>query len=80
MYKELWEVRNVKTSGKYGFIPMLAHSGMSTFVTKGKEPWTITKDSTDSEATQPASKFKPINYPKADGVLTFDILNSVQRT
>lgn len=80
VYKELWEVRNVKTSGKYGFIPMLAHSGMSTFVTKGKEPWTITKDSADSEATQPASKFKPINYPKADGVLTFDILNSVQRT
>jgi electron-transferring-flavoprotein dehydrogenase len=32
---------------------------------------------TDAAATQPAAKYKPIAYPKPDGVLTFDKLSSV---
>jgi electron-transferring-flavoprotein dehydrogenase len=31
----------------------------------------------DAETLEPASKFKPITYPKPDGVLTFDKLSSV---
>jgi len=80
VFKELWDVRNVKTSGKYGFLPFAAHGALSMWITRGKEPWTITKDSTDSSCTQPAEKYSKIDYPKPDGVLTFDILTSVART
>jgi electron-transferring-flavoprotein dehydrogenase len=33
--------------------------------------------STDAEALKPAKNFKPIDYPKPDGVITFDKLSSV---
>lgn len=32
---------------------------------------------TDAESLQPAAKFKPFDYPKPDGTLTFDKLSSV---
>lgn len=35
------------------------------------------KHHTDAEATQRADLFKPINYPKPDGVISFDRLTSV---
>ena len=38
---------------------------------------TIPHGKDDAESTQDASKFKPINYPKADGVLSFDRLTNV---
>lgn len=84
-YKELASVRNVRPSfnllpGPLGFLTGLAHSGLSTLITNGSEPWTLTHKHTDAEATQDASKFQPIEYPKPDGKLTFDILTSVSRT
>ncbi len=39
-------------------------------------PWTL-KHKPDNEATGPKDRFKPIAYPKPDGVLTFDRLSSV---
>ncbi|KAI5964190.1 uncharacterized protein KGF55_002132 [Candida pseudojiufengensis] len=81
-YKELYEVRNVRPSFNtpLGTIGGLAHSGITTMITKGKEPWTLQFDHTDSQATEQASKFKPIDYPKPDNEITFDILTSVSRT
>ncbi|MEL6359738.1 MAG: electron transfer flavoprotein-ubiquinone oxidoreductase [Pseudomonadota bacterium] len=38
---------------------------------------TLHHDKTDAASTEPASKFKPIDYPKPDGVLTFDRLTNV---
>ncbi|MEM9751725.1 MAG: electron transfer flavoprotein-ubiquinone oxidoreductase, partial [Pseudomonadota bacterium] len=38
---------------------------------------TLSHGKTDAEATEPASKHKPIDYPKPDGVITFDKLTSV---
>jgi electron-transferring-flavoprotein dehydrogenase len=35
------------------------------------------KHHTDASATMPASMFKPIEYPKPDGVISFDRLTSV---
>jgi len=80
VYSDLKAVRNVKPSHKYGFLPMMAHSGFSTFISKGSEPWTIKNEHTDSACTKPAKNFTPIQYPKPDGKLTFDILTSVSRT
>ena len=48
-------------------------------VTLGYSPWTF-KHQTDHEATKPAKEFKPIKYPKHDGIYTFDILTSVRLT
>lgn len=80
IYDELHEVRNVRPSFANGIIPGLIQSGLSTFITKGSEPYTLHHHTTDAAATQPAANFKPIDYPKADGELTFDILTSVSRT
>lgn len=82
VYEELHEIRNVRPSfnGPLGFLGGLAHSGFTTMFSKGKEPWTLSHKHTDAEATQPASNFSPIEYPKPDGKLTFDILTSVSRT
>jgi electron-transferring-flavoprotein dehydrogenase len=38
---------------------------------------TLKHKKTDAQATQPAAGFKPIAYPKPDGVLSFDKLSSV---
>lgn len=38
---------------------------------------TLHHDKTDAAATEPASKHKPIDYPRADGVITFDRLTNV---
>jgi electron-transferring-flavoprotein dehydrogenase len=35
---------------------------------------------TDHDSTEPIDKFKPIDYPKPDGKLTFDLLSSVALT
>lgn len=78
--KDLRRVRNVK--------PMLSRFGtwLGT-VLGGAEMWlntvfpffsyTMKHAKTDSQTVRPASDFKPIDYPKPDGVLTFDRLSSV---
>jgi electron-transferring-flavoprotein dehydrogenase len=78
--RELRRVRNVK--------PLLSRFGtvLGTML-GGAEMWlntvlpflgyTLGHGKTDSAATEPAAKYKPIAYPKPDGVLTFDRLSSV---
>lgn len=81
-YKELYAMRNCRPSFNtpLGFLGGLSHSGLTTMITQGHEPWTLRHKHTDSSVTQPADKFKPIEYPKPDNELTFDILTSVSRT
>lgn len=84
-YDELRAVRNVRPAfnlapGPLGFVVGLAHSGLSTMLTHGAEPWTLQHRHTDAECTADASHYAPIDYPKPDGKLTFDILTSVSRT
>ncbi|CCE85881.1 Piso0_005517 [Millerozyma farinosa CBS 7064] len=82
IYDELHQVRNVRPSfnGPLGFLGGLAHSGLTTMITKGAEPWTLSHHGTDADATRDASLFSPIDYPKPDGEITFDLLTSVSRT
>ncbi len=78
--KDLRRVRNVK--------PLLTRFGTRLgTILGGAEMWlntllpflgyTLKHGKTDAAATKPADKFKPIDYPKPDGVLTFDRLSSV---
>lgn len=81
IWKELKEVRNMRpafsTAGLFGGI---LYSGLEAFVLRGKAPWTLKHHSTDSGATKLASQCNKIEYPKPDGMLSFDILTSVSRT
>ncbi|EDO17273.1 hypothetical protein Kpol_538p33 [Vanderwaltozyma polyspora DSM 70294] len=82
IYKELNEVRNIRPSfntalGGYGG---MVYSGLDSYVLKGRVPWTFRFHESDASLTRPASEYKPINYPKPDGVVSFDILTSVSRT
>jgi len=79
VYSELEAVRNVKPSFKFGQLGFMAHSGFSSFISKGKEPWTLHNFHRDCQTTRPASGYQPKKYPKKDGKLTFDILTNLQR-
>lgn len=82
VYNELYSVRNVRPSfnsalGGYGG---MMYSGLDTFILRGRSPWTFRFHESDASVTETAEKYKPIDYPKPDGEITFDILTSVSRT
>ena len=82
VWSELHKVRNVKPSfdtglGLYG---MLAYGAVSQLVFRGKEPWTLSHKEPDHKKLKPANECKPIDYPKPDGKITFDLLSSVSLT
>jgi electron-transferring-flavoprotein dehydrogenase len=79
-WKELEEVRNCKPAFKAGLLGGMAYTGASMFTTRGREPWTFSWSKTDSEATLPAAKCSPIEYPKADGKISFDLLENLARS
>jgi len=43
----------------------------------GRAPWTLHHRHADHETLKPRAEAKPIEYPKPDGVVTFDRLSSV---
>ncbi len=74
--EELYKVRNIRPGFRYGLIAGLANAAFETYVTHGKSPWTLSHQHDDS-MLMTAIRSKKINYPKPDGVLTFDRLSSV---
>ncbi|MBY0408212.1 MAG: electron transfer flavoprotein-ubiquinone oxidoreductase, partial [Rickettsiales bacterium] len=73
---ELRHVRNIRPGFHWGLIPGLLHAAIDTYVFRGKAPWTL-KHKPDHACLKPASQCQKIDYPKPDGVLTFDRLSSV---
>ena len=53
---------------------------LDSFISRGREPWTLTNKTKDSQRTLPAKLFKEISYPKADGIISFDLLTSLSRS
>jgi electron-transferring-flavoprotein dehydrogenase len=81
IHEELYQVRNTHESfARWGVAGGLMYTGMSTFLTKGREPWTLKHSKSDSEGTAKADAHKPIDYPPPDGKLTFDLLTNLQRS
>lgn len=80
--QELYTVRNVRPSfnSPLKMLGGLAYSGLDTLILKGRTPWTFHHKHSDAEATKPAANFSPIEYPKKDNVITFDLLTNVSRT
>ncbi|WP_180897639.1 electron transfer flavoprotein-ubiquinone oxidoreductase [Martelella soudanensis] len=79
--KDLKRVRNVKPLwSKFGTYAGIALGGLDMWMNTlfGVSLFgTIRHGKTDAEALEPAARHKPIDYPKPDGVLTFDRLSSV---
>lgn len=80
VWSELKAVRNIRPGFKYGLLPGLANAALETYITRGKSPWTLKHGEPDHEATGNAKDYKPIEYPKPDGEVTFDVLTSVARS
>lgn len=81
IYKDLHQVRNVRPSfhSSLGLFGGLMYSGFSIFL-GGKEPWTLSHGGPDNAKLKPASQCTPIEYPKPDGKVSFDLLSSVALT
>merc|ERR1719373_910252 len=78
-WEELSKVRNFKPAWHAGMIPGMAY-GYTSLLARGKEPWTFSWSKKDSEYTKPAAQCKRIEYPKPDGVITFELLENLIRS
>jgi len=81
VWEELTAARNFKpawTSG--GIFTGLGLGGVSLAITRGMEPFTMRWSKTDTQYTKPAAECKKIEYPKPDGVISFDILDNLVRS
>jgi electron-transferring-flavoprotein dehydrogenase len=81
VYQDLKRVRNVKPLwSKLGLIGGLAAGGLDMWTNElfGFSFFgTLKHEKTDAASLKSAKKFKPINYPKPDGVISFDRLTNV---
>jgi electron-transferring-flavoprotein dehydrogenase len=80
-YSDLYKVRNVKPGLKWGALLGTLHGGVHMWLNDlhlgGLVGWTLHHGKADHECLKPASEMPVIEYPKYDGVLTFDKLSSV---
>jgi electron-transferring-flavoprotein dehydrogenase len=74
--EELHGVRNLRPGFHWGLWPGLIYSALETYIFRGKAPWTL-KNHADHLCLKKAALAEKIDYPKPDGVLTFDRLSSV---
>jgi len=75
LWEELYRVRNIRPSFKWGLLPGLLLSGIDNYIFRGKALWTM-------HHSKPDYKFydknaKPIVYPKPDNKITFDKSSSL---
>jgi electron-transferring-flavoprotein dehydrogenase len=77
LHDELHRARNFKPWMSKGLWLGALMVGIDQVVFRGKAPWTLGHPGPDHEAIEPKSAHSPIDYPKPDGVLTFDRLSSV---
>jgi electron-transferring-flavoprotein dehydrogenase len=77
LHTELNKARNFKQWFKKGRTVGTLMTGIEQWLLKGNMPWTIHRTKPDHACLQPANLCAKIDYPKPDGVLTFDRLSSV---
>ncbi len=78
VYDELHTARNFRPAfTKWGLYGSMLYGGLDLKVLRGKAPWTFHHAHADHESLKPAADMPKIDYPKPDGVITFDRLSSV---
>ncbi|MGL6159260.1 electron transfer flavoprotein-ubiquinone oxidoreductase [Microbulbifer sp.] len=77
-WKELHKQRNFgPAQHKWGNILGSAYAFIDINIFQGKLPWTLRDPKADHAQLRPAADCRKIDYPKPDGVLSFDKLSSV---
>ena len=76
VWEELYRVRNIRPAFRRGLWAGLAYAALDTYVLRGRAPWTL-GHRPDHEGLRSAGEAPRIDYPKPDGVVTFDRLSSV---
>jgi electron-transferring-flavoprotein dehydrogenase len=77
LHEELHKARNFKPWMSKGLVTGTLMVGFDQVVLGGKAPWTLHHTHADNETLADKRNAEPIEYPKPDGVLTFDRLSSV---
>ena len=76
LWDELHRVRNLRPSFHWGLWGGMLYSGLDTYLLRGKAPWTLHHHH-DHDVLDKASECPRIEYPKPDGVVSFDRNSSV---
>jgi len=77
LHDELHRARNFKPWMSKGLAVGTLMVGVDQVVLGGRAPWTLHHRHADHETLRTRTEAQPIAYPKPDGVITFDRLNSV---
>jgi electron-transferring-flavoprotein dehydrogenase len=78
LWDELYKVRNIRPAfAKFGLYGGLVNAALDTYVLRGRAPWTLHHAHPDNFGLRTAAAAPKPDYPKPDGVLTFDRLSSV---
>jgi len=77
LHEELYKARNFKPWMSKGLTLGTLMVGIDQVLFRGKAPWTLHHNHADHECLRPKAEFQPIQYPKPDGVISFDRLSSV---
>src|SRR3569623_1500429 len=80
VYKDLAAARNVKPAlSRWGLRGGMLYAGIDLWLRHFgiRMPWTLRHSKADHEALVPAGSRQPIDYPKPDGVTSFDRLSSI---
>ncbi|MDD3448249.1 MAG: electron transfer flavoprotein-ubiquinone oxidoreductase [Gammaproteobacteria bacterium] len=77
IWEELERVRNIRPAFRWGLWGGIAYSALETWLFRGRAPWTLRHHGADHARLRRAAGMPAIEYPKPDGVLTFDRLSSV---
>jgi electron-transferring-flavoprotein dehydrogenase len=81
VHRDLYKVRNVKPGLKWGLYAGTLHAGAQMWLNDlnlgALVPWTLKHRAPDYATLKPAASMPRIDYPRYDGMLTFDKLSSV---
>lgn len=76
VWDELKKVRNIRPSFRWGLWGGMVYGGIDTYLLRGRAPWTFHHHA-DHACMKKASECPRIDYPKPDGVISFDKPSSV---
>ena len=76
LFEELDKARNFKPWMSKGLVLGTLMVGIDQLVLRGKAPWTL-HHTADHTKLKKATECTPIDYPKPDGIISFDRLSSV---
>ena len=77
LHEELYRARNFKPWMSKGLYMGSLMFGIDQTLLRGRAPWTLHHHHADHEMLKKKTEARPIEYPKPDGVITFDRLSSV---